>query len=224
VVIIAKYTAMRKFWKLCSSAGGGTVLSLALVAITASFHTPSAQQRTSDPITVPDFVGTAAPITPASSCPKILPDNMRNPFTSGTQSVTVADYQLVGCWRGTLAGKKFIIDEYFSPQAGGGIAVEYGGIVVARLLTGTGAPTIVRFTGTYACDAEQAGAYFQAVNLQTGVRMDDKQAQIVCAPPEWPPKYVLGLGTHRYPVIWPKLKLQELRTSLRSYALTPKTA
>ncbi len=131
---------------------------------------------------------------------------MINPFTSGSQSATVADYRLVGCWEGTLEGKRFILDEYFSPDLGGGIAIEYGGAVVARLMTGSGAPTVVRFTGEYVCDAEKAGAYFEAVNLRTGARMDDEQAQKTCLPPEWPPQYVLGLGTHHYPVVWPSIQ------------------
>lgn len=112
------------------------------------------------------------------------------------------DYKLVGCWQGTLEGKTFILEEYFSSELGGGIAVRYGGALVAHQMTGTGAPAIVRFTGENVCIAEKAGAYFEAINLRTGSPMEDEAAQRVCPPTEWPPAYVLGLGDRRYPVDW----------------------
>jgi hypothetical protein len=185
------------------------VLILTLVATLgcgALSKGPGMQKHGARAVAVPDFAGTATPVSPPSSCPRVLPDNVLNPFTSAGRVTAVTDHQLVGCWVGSLDGKSFILSEFFSQQAGGGLAVEYGGAVVARFISGSGAPTIVRFTGNYVCDAEKAGAYFQAVNLQTGARIDDEEAQKVCPPPEWPPKYVMGLGSHRYPIIWPAMR------------------
>jgi hypothetical protein len=151
---------------------------------------------------VPDFAGAAEPVASASSCPRILSSDLRNPFNAGPSSTSVADYQLVGCWQGTLEGKTFILEEFLSSELGGGIAVQYGGVLVAHQMTGTGPPAIVRFTGEYVCIAEKAGAYFEAISLRTGSRMDDEVAQRVCPPAQWPPAYVLGLSDRHYPVAW----------------------
>jgi hypothetical protein len=149
----------------------------------------------------PDFAGTAVP-GDLNACLNILPEKMSDPFNRGSETVTAADYQLVGCWRGALAGKTFVLDEYFSPHFGGGIALRYGADLVAHLPTGSGAPAIVRFSGEYVCSAQKAGAYFDAVNIRTGSRMHDDTAQQICPPPVWPPSYVLGLRTRRFPVDW----------------------
>jgi hypothetical protein len=152
--------------------------------------------------TVPDFAGAAEPIASLSSCPHILSPDLRNPFNRGPSSTSIADYKLVGCWQGTLEGKTFILEEFFSSELGGGIAVQYGGALVAHQMTGTGPPAIVRFTGEYVCIAEKAGAYFEAISLPTGSRMDDEAAQRVCPATPWPPAYVLGLSDRHYPVDW----------------------
>jgi hypothetical protein len=138
-----------------------------------------------------------------AGCPSVLPEILPTLDTSGSPKAS-ADYALMGCWTGRLAGRPFGIGEYFSPHAGGGVVVEYGGAIVGRVATGSGVPTIVRFTADYACTAGRAGAYFVAVNLRTGARMDDGRAQRICPPTTWPPRYVLGLGERRYPVRWPR--------------------
>jgi hypothetical protein len=153
-------------------------------------------------VTVPDFRGAAEPIASLSSCPHILTPDLRSPFSAGPSSTSLADYKLVGCWQGTLEGKTFILEEFFSSELGGGIAVQYGGALVAHQMTGAGPPAIVRFTGEHVCIAEKAGAYFAAMSLRTGSRMDDEAAQRVCPPTQWPPAYVLGLGGRHYPVDW----------------------
>jgi hypothetical protein len=152
--------------------------------------------------TVPDFAGAAEPIASLSSCPHILSPDLRNPFNRGPSSTSIADYKLLGCWQGTLEGKTFILEEFFSSELGGGIAVQYGGALVAHQMTGTGPPAIVRFTGEYVCIAEKAGAYLEAISLPTGSRMDDEAAQRVCPATPWPPAYVLGLSDRHYPVDW----------------------
>ncbi len=182
------------------------IVFIASVGCDAARNSSSTGKTRTSTNTVPDFAGIAAMIEPTSSCPNILPQGMSNPFTLGTQSVTASDYLLVGCWQGTLEGKRFLLNEYFSSALGGGIAIQYGHVLVAHLMAGSGAPVIVRFTQEYVCNAEQGGAYFEAVNLRTGVRMDDEEAQRVCPPLEWPPPYVLGLGVKRYPVIWHSTK------------------
>ncbi len=151
----------------------------------------------------PPFVGTAAPGIPATSCPQIVSRGIRNPFGNGynaTRSrITVATYRLVGCWVGMLAARPFVYDEYASAQ-GAGLAVAYGGTLVAFADAGGGPPIVVRFTGVSACWSEQAGAYYVEVNLQTGGVRSDPQAQRSCAPPRLPARYVLGLTGRRYPV------------------------
>jgi hypothetical protein len=39
---------------------------------------------------------------------------MASPFFVGRQRLTVADYRLVGCWQGALAGDRFVYAEYAS--------------------------------------------------------------------------------------------------------------
>lgn len=175
---------------------------LLLAACGCSQHSSPARNVSAGTTAVADFAGTAAAITPASSCPQILSPDLRNPFSAGPPPASPADYRLVGCWQGTLEGNTFVLAEYFSSELGGGIAVEYRGALVAHLMTGTSAPVVVRFTGENVCIAEKAGAYFEAVNLRTGSRMDDEAAQRACPPTEWPPAYVLGLGDRHYPVDW----------------------
>jgi hypothetical protein len=173
---------------------------LVLAGCSASQH--SSPTRSTSTKAVPDFVGAAEPIEPVSSCPHILPPDLRNPFSPGPPSTYPADYKLVGCWQGTLEGKTFVLEEYFSTELGGGIAVQFGGALVAHQMTGTSAPAIVRLTGEYVCIVEKAGAYFEAINLRTGSQMDDEAAQRVCPPTQWPPTYVLGLADRRYRVNW----------------------
>lgn len=181
-------------------------ISLGLVAVIAGcsgFALPSAVQRhTVDGGRAPDFAGTAMPVSLAD-CPAVLPEAVATILVPRSPR-TAADYSRIGCWTGRLAGKPFGIGEYFSPHAGGGVVVEYGGAIVGRIATGSGVPTIVRFTADYVCTAERAGAYFVAVNLRTGARMADGEAQRTCPPATWPPRYVLGLGARQYPVRWPR--------------------
>src|SRR5207249_11321481 len=75
--------------------------------------------------TVPDFAGAAEPIASLSSCPHILSPDLRNPFNAGPSSTSIADYKLLGCWQGTLEGKPFILEEFFSGELGGGSAGRY---------------------------------------------------------------------------------------------------
>ena len=175
---------------------------LVLAACGSSQHSSPTRNVSTGTTAVADFAGTAEAIAPASSCPQILSPDVRNPFSAGPPRTSPADYRLVGCWHGTLEGSTFVLAEYFSSRLGGGIAVQYRGALVAHRMTGTSAPVVVRFTGEYVCTAEKAGAYFAAINLRTGSRMDDEAAQRVCPPKEWPPAYVLGLGDLRYPVDW----------------------
>jgi len=148
---------------------------------------------------VESFAGDASRVSPASACGKVLPDDIQNPFMPLTKPLTAGDYELVGCWAGQLEGKRFVLAEYFSPYAGGGLAIKYDGRVVGRLASGSGKPTIVRFVGHFACDMEQAGAHYLAVNLMTGAVMDDRRAQEIC-PPQGMPRYVLGLRNRRIPI------------------------
>lgn len=175
---------------------------LVLAACGPSQHSVRTQNVGTGTETVPNFAGAAEPIAPVSSCPHILSPDLRNPFNAGPSSASIADYNVMGCWRGTLKGKTFIIAEFFSSELGGGIAVQYGGALVAHQVTGAGPPAIVRFTGEYICIGEKAGAYFEAISLRTGSRMDDEAAQRVCPPTQWPPAYVLGLADRHYPVDW----------------------
>jgi hypothetical protein len=181
---------------------GSGIIPLLVAAMFAgcsgSTLTSALQRHEANGSNVPDFAGTAIPVS-ASACSRMLPGTLFNPFTS--RGRVPVEYSRTGCWTGRLARRIFWIGEYFSPQAGGGLVVEYGGAIVGRVITGSGVPTIVRFTGDYVCTAERAGAYFVAVNLQTGARMQDEQAQRTCPPPTWPPRYVLGLA-HRYPITW----------------------
>lgn len=174
---------------------------LLLAACGSSQHSSSTRNVTGT-TPVADFAGTAEAIAAASSCLQILSPDLRNPFSAGPPPTSPADFRLVGCWHGTLEGNTFVLAEYFSSQLGGGIAVQYRGALVAHPMTGTSAPVVVRFTGEYVCIAEKAGAYFEAINLRTGGRMDDEAAQRVCPSTEWPPAYVLGLGDRRYPLDW----------------------
>jgi len=183
----------------------GTLCLAALLVLAGcgpSQHSSPTRNTSTGTKAVPDFVGSAEPIEPVSSCPHILPPDLRNPFSAGPPSTSPVDYKLVGCWQGTLEGKIFVLEEYFSTELGGGIAVQYGGALVAHQMTGTSAPAVVWFTGDYVCIAEKAGAYFEAIILRTGSRMDDEAAQRVCPPTQWPTTYVLGLGDQRYPVDW----------------------
>ncbi len=149
----------------------------------------------------PPFAGTAAPLLPATTCPRIVPRGLGNPFSNGghpTRRITVADYRLVGCWVGAVGAKRFVYDEFASPQ-GAGLAVAYGGTLVAHVSAGGGPPVVVRFTATAACWAEQAGAYSFAVDLETGRVQSSPWIQRVCAPPRWPPCFVRGVPGRRYP-------------------------
>jgi len=151
----------------------------------------------------PPFAGTAVPRLPATTCPQIVPHSLRNPFSNGsnttTSTITVADYRLVGCWVGTLAAKPFVYDEFASSR-GGGLAVAYGGTLVAHVVAGGGPPVVVRFTGTSACWNEQAGAYYFEIDLETGRVQSGPHIQRTCAPPHWPPQYVVGLVGRHYPL------------------------
>jgi len=92
----------------------------------------------------PPFVGTAAPRIPATSCPRIVSRGIRNPFGNGynaTRSrITVVNYRLVGCWVGLLATRLFVYEEYASAQ-GAGLAVAYGGTLVAHEDAGARRPS-----------------------------------------------------------------------------------
>jgi len=178
------------------------VALLVLVACRPSQHPSSTRNVSTATEAVPDFAGAAEPVASASSCPRIVSPELRNPFNAGPSSTSIADYQLVGCWQGTLEGKTFVLEEFFSSELGGGIAVQYGGALVAHQMTGTGPPAIVRFTGQYVCIAEKAGAYFEAISLRPGSRMDDEAAKRVCPPTQCPPAYVLGLSDRHYAVDW----------------------
>lgn len=183
----------------------GTLFLAALLLLAAcgsSQRSSPSRNVSKGTMAVADFAGTAEAIAPASSCPQILSPGLGNPVGAGQPPLSPPDYGLVGCWQGALEGNTFILAEYFSSERGGGIAVQYRGAPVAQLMTGTSAPVVVRFTGEYVCIAEKAGAYFEAINLRTGSRMDDQAAQRVCPPKEWPPPYVLGLGDRHYPVDW----------------------
>jgi len=183
----------------------GTLCLAALLVLAGcgpSQHSSPTRHGSSDKEAVPDFRGAAEPIATRSSCPRILSPDFRNPFKAGPSSTSIADYKLVGCWQGTLEGNTFILEEFFSNELGGGIAVQYGGALVAHQMTGTGPPAIVRFTGEYVCIAEKAGAYFEAISLRSGSRMDDEAAQRVCPATPWPPPYVLGLSDRHDPVDW----------------------
>lgn len=188
--------------RVCTAFHGTLFLAALLLLAACGSSQHSSPARSTGTRAVADFAGTAEAIAPASSCPQILSPDLRNPFSAGPPPTSPADYRLVGCWQGTLEGNTFVLAEYFSSELGGGIAVQYRGALVAHLMTGTSAPVVVRFTGEYVCIAEKAGAYFQAVNLRTGSRMDDEAAQRGCPPTEWPPAYVLGLGERHYPVNW----------------------
>jgi len=148
----------------------------------------------------PDFDGTASRLIPSSDCPRVLPSGLAAPFGPSTQSLTAASYQIQGCWAGMLAGAPFTIDLYFSAYGGGGVAVRYGGQLVARVLAGTGPPVVVRFTGESVCWMEQAGTFYGAVDIKTGVVLPDKEAQFVCPPPPGSPPRVLGLQGVRSPL------------------------
>ncbi len=147
----------------------------------------------------PPFVGTAAPGIPATSCPQIVPRGIRNPFGNGynaTRSrITVANYRFVGCWVDMLAARPFVYDEYASAQ-GAGLAVAYGGTLVAHEDAGARRPSSC---ASQACPCAGASKRAQ-VNLQTGGVRSDPQEQRSCAPPRLPARYVLGLTGRRYPV------------------------
>jgi hypothetical protein len=162
---------------------------------------PNAMSASDGAMEPADFAGTATPFRP-SSCPKVHSRNISNIVGSDSQS-TVTD-RLIGCWQGSLAGKKFAFDQYFSPNKGGSITTQYAGKVIPHIEIGGGPPTVVRFTGPFVCFAEHAGAYFVAVNLRTGEKMNDDAAQRNCPPRVWPPQFVLGLKSHKYPISWPK--------------------
>ncbi len=185
-----------------------TMLLIALAAMLCSCgarRVSAAAARNAETVrrkVVPKFAGTAAPLASPQACRHLVPLGLNHPFTPAGRKLTVRDYAVVSCWAGTLAGKKFLLGTYFSSTAAGGAAVRYAGKLVAHLMVGSGPPAIVRFTGEDVCFAEQAGAYFSAVNIQTGARMDEKRAQDVCPPPVWPPAYVLGLNHRRYRINW----------------------
>jgi hypothetical protein len=150
----------------------------------------------------------AAPVKSAGSCPRLISRDTKNPFGSdGASATTLADYKLMGCWRGTLQRQSFVLDEYFSPDKwAGGIAVRYGRNIVAHFGT-KGISAIVRFTGEYACLEEGvypiAAEYIYAdVNIRTG-RLNEDGANSVCPRPDADhpgpqPAYVLGLK-RKYP-------------------------
>ncbi len=138
-----------------------------------------------------------------------MPADLLDPFSPSPRlpnglSPRVGDYRLIGCWQGRLEGAPFVFEEYFSTQIGAGVAVAYDGKLVGHLMAGTGPPAVVRFTGEWVCWGQQAGAYYDAVNLQTGQRVPDREAQRVCPPAPrapglyYPPKHVLGLGNAKY--------------------------
>jgi len=187
----------------------GTALSLQLrivfslaIAITAcstctDWQAAAAGNGNIDTEEVPAFAGTVLPIGHLSSCPRIIPRDVRNPAPEWSQDLN--DYLLIACWVGTLKGEPFFIDVYLSSShGGGGIGVQHGKSFVGWLET-PGPPRIFRFTGEYLCDAEHAGAYYKAINVRNGERMDDQKAQDIC--PVHPSdhlgdteSYVLGLN------------------------------
>lgn len=148
----------------------------------------------------PAFAGTAVRANPAAECRNLVPLDLAHPFSPAGEHLTIKDYQVVDCWDGLLAGKKFQLGTYFSPSIGAGLAIRYNGALVAHLQAGSGAPTVVRFSGDDVCVAEKAGAFFIAANLRTGAQMDERRAQDFCPPASWPPSYVIGLGRERPPV------------------------
>ncbi len=178
--------------------GGGASCAL-IVAWSLPGEGPSPQSALAPPSRQ-----TAAPMRfAATSCPRIVSRGVRNPVNNGynaTKSrITVANYRLVGCWVSLLAARSFVYDEYASAQ-GAGLAVSYGGTLVALADAGGAPPVVVRFTGVSACWSEQADAYYFEVNLQTGRVRLDPQVQRSCAPPQLPARYVLGLSGRWYPV------------------------
>ena len=94
---------------------------------------------------------------------------------------------------GTLEGQRFTIDQYFDPDAGGGLAIKFGEKGVVRAGTGLGPPELFRFTGETVCHVERAGARVVAVNVRTGSVSLDDEAEKTCAPPNLPLDHVLGL-------------------------------
>lgn len=159
--------------------------------------TPAAAARSAAEKSSPAFAGTAARANPAAECRNLVPSGLSHPFSPAGGHLTVKNYQVVECWDGILAGKKFQLGTYFSPSAGAGLAIRYDGALVAHLQVGSGSPAVVRFSGNDVCVAEKAGAFFVAANLRTGGQMDERRAQDVCPPVSWPPPYVLGLGRER---------------------------
>lgn len=120
-------------------------------------------------------------------------------FGLNVQSVTVADYDLIGCWQGDLHGAEFVLTLYASSHSLNGIAVQYSGRLLGHHLVAAGAPTVTR--GPHACFFERWA--YRAVDLETGSMMPWEAAQITCPPTQDEgqyPGYVLGLGPNRYPV------------------------
>lgn len=172
---------------------------MALCACTGR-TTPAPAARSAPEKSPSAFAGTAARANTADECRNLVPLELAHPFSPAGDHLTIKNYQAVDCWDGILAGKKFQVGTYFSPSAGGGVAIRYGGALVAHLQAGPGAPAVVRFSGEDVCVAEKAGAFFIAANLRTGEQMDERRAQDFCPPASWPPSYVLGLGRERPPV------------------------
>src|SRR5438876_679438 len=95
----------------------GTLCLAALLVLAAcgpSQHSSPTRTVSSGTEAVPDFRGAAAPVASGSSSPRNLPPELRNPFNAGPSSTSVADYQLVGCWQGTLEGKTVVLEEFLS--------------------------------------------------------------------------------------------------------------
>ena len=149
----------------------------------------STQETRSESNVIPDFEGTANFVKDAVDCPAVVALGTPNPFHDNG-SLSISYYRLMSCWKGTLKGKKFILDQYMSDM-GGGLAVRYGNKPMGTIST-QAPPWIVRFTGEIACDRDHANHY-RALNLRTGQSLSDDEALWLCALPDNGAKYVFGL-------------------------------
>ena len=127
----------------------------------------------------PPFVGTVRRVAPPN-CPRLLPSNTGVQF--GADKPKLSLFTLTGCWIGTLKGSPFTIAEYWSGQIGGGVLVQYGRHSPFAMQLGAGAPSVQRFTGESVCWYEQAGAYYQGLNIMTETPMPEATAMSVCPP------------------------------------------
>lgn len=124
------------------------------------------------------FAGSVRGVVP-SDCPQLLPSSTSSPFVAGHPEIRLSQFRISGCWIGTLKAHAFTIAEYFSGELGGGVLVEYEGRV-HQMQVGTGVPSISRFSGEDVCWSEQAGAYYQGMDLVTGDAPPEQTAQGLC--------------------------------------------